>query len=80
MDNQQNAQTAAPAPVLKIDGVEYTADSLSKNAKSLIRTLRVADRELAHLEAQLTLFRIARQTIANNLKAELAAEKAAEQK
>jgi hypothetical protein len=64
------ATPAAPARI-RIDGVEYTADQLSENAKKLIGTLRMADQEMRRMEAQLTLYRISRQTIANSLKAEL---------
>lgn len=65
-------QTEQPStPTLTIDGVEYAVDSLSNNAKQLIGTLRVADREIGHLEAQMTLMRIARQTVANSLKSAL---------
>jgi hypothetical protein len=78
MAKEQDVKPASP--VFKINGVEYAADSLSDKAKSLIRTLRIADRELALIEARLTLVRIARQTIAGNLQAELDAEKAAAQK
>jgi hypothetical protein len=78
MANQKDSKTAGP--IFKIDGVEYSADSLSDNAKSLVKTLRVADRELAQMEAQITLFRIARQTVAASLKKELDKGKAAEKK
>ncbi len=62
-------QTVQPnTPTLTIDDVQYTVDSLSDNAKQLIGTLRIADREIGHLDAQMTLMRIARQTVANSLK------------
>jgi hypothetical protein len=65
--------TAAPAaPKIKIDGVEYDVSKLSKNARGLIATIRMADREMRRLEAQLALMRISRQTLSNGLKSELA--------
>lgn len=79
MDNQQNVK-AGPRKI-RIDGVEYDFGSLSDKTKSMIRTLRAADRELAQLEARVALVRIARQTIAANLQAELnAANPGAEKK
>jgi hypothetical protein len=72
MAEQPRAPAAPAAPAkIRIDGVDYTADQLSDNAKKLIATLRMADREVRRMEAQLTLYRISRQTIANSLKAEL---------
>ncbi len=69
------AEKAKQAPKVTIDGVEYELDSLSNNAKSLINMIRMADREIKQLELQLTLSRIAQQTLANSLKADLAAPK-----
>jgi hypothetical protein len=77
---QPQPQPQPRNPIFNIDGVEYTADSLSDNAKNLIRTLRGADREIAQLEGQLTLIRIARQTVAQSLKVELEKVKAVEKK
>ena len=65
----------AAAPKITIDGVDYSADSLSQNAKQHIATIRMADREIRQLETQLMLARIARQTLANSLKNEMAAPK-----
>ena len=64
-------QDQQQAPKIVIDGVEYDVDSLSTEVKNLINTLRMADGELRRTEVQLTLARIARQAIANSLKAEL---------
>ena len=68
---EQPAQAPA-APKIKIDNVEYDVNALTKNAKGLIGTIRMADREIRRLEAQLGLLRISRQTLGASLKAELA--------
>ncbi len=69
------AETGA-AGTLNIDGVAYSVDSLSRNAKVLINNIRVADRELRRLETQVMLARIARQALAANLSTELGVKKA----
>lgn len=59
-------------PKITVDGVDYAAATLSNQSKALIGTIRAADREIRRLELQLTLARVARQTLGNSLKAELA--------
>ena len=78
MDNEQDAKTDSPK--ITIDGVEYLVDSLSDRAKQLIGTLRMADRELAQVDGRLSLLRIARQALAQNLQVELAAGKVGDEK
>ncbi|MEN9395761.1 MAG: hypothetical protein RLZ81_291 [Pseudomonadota bacterium] len=74
-----NAPTTPNTPTtLTVDGVEYPVASLSNNAKAMVNTIRMADREMRRLEASLSLARIARQALGNSLKAELASIKKAD--
>ncbi len=63
--------TNKSSPKITIDGVDYEIAALSEQSRRLISTIRSADREMRRLEFQLSLARIARQTIAANLKNEL---------
>ena len=57
--------------MINIDGKEYDPNALSENARAQILNLRVADQEIARLQAQLALAQTARATYSNVLKAEL---------
>jgi hypothetical protein len=80
MANQANKQAveqaAAPvanAPSITIDGVTYPVEGLSNNAKSLVDSLRMTDREIKQLEQKLVIARIAQQALGNALRADVTA-------
>lgn len=56
---------------ITIDGVEYTADQLSKAALQQLANVRATDQEITRLEQQLAIHRTARATYASALSAEL---------
>jgi hypothetical protein len=56
---------------ITIDGKAYDLDRLSETARKQLNNIRVADRELARLQAQQVLVQTARATYAGVLKAEL---------
>lgn len=57
---------------IKIDGKDYEVDALSKGVKQQLANLRVVDREIARLQAQLAIAQTARNAYANAAKSELA--------
>lgn len=56
---------------ITIDGKEYELSNLSENARTQVGNLRVTDAEIKRIEAQLVIFRTARQVYATTLKDEL---------
>jgi hypothetical protein len=56
---------------VKIDGVEYPADSLSEDAKAQITGLQAVDRRINDLREQMAILQMARLAYANNLKVAL---------
>lgn len=57
---------------ITIDGIDYEIAALGEQSRRLISSIRATDREMRRQELQLSLLRIARQTLAANLKNELA--------
>lgn len=56
---------------ITIDGKTYDPDQLSETARKQLNNIRVADQELARLQAQQALVQTARATYAGVLKVEL---------
>ena len=87
MANQANKQAVAPAaptveqaaapvanaPSITIDGVTYPVEGLSNNAKSMINSLRMTDREIKQLEQKIMIARIAQQALGNALRTDITA-------
>lgn len=57
---------------ISIDGVEYSVDALSENARKQVVNLRVCDQEIVRLQQLLAIAQTARGAYANVLKQELA--------
>lgn len=55
-------------PNVKFDGKVYDLDTLPKEAKQRLRTLQIADAEIARLKAQLNIAQTARQVYAKAAK------------
>jgi hypothetical protein len=75
------AKAAKPGKTVrtvKIDGVDYEADQLSKDARQQIVNLRSTDQEILRLEQQLAIFRTARAAYAQALKTMLEEKPATE--
>lgn len=62
-------------PMIKIDGVDYDTDQLSKAAKSQLSSLRVVDQKIAAAEQDLDILKAARNFYARALKSELSKAK-----
>ena len=58
-------------PTITIDGVKYSADGLSKEARAALSNLSATENELKHLQVQVGIARVARQVFAQQLKAAL---------
>jgi hypothetical protein len=56
---------------LTVDGKDYDPETISDNAKNLIRNVQFADQELTRLRMQVAAIQTARQAYVNSLKAEL---------
>lgn len=57
---------------ITIDGKEYELSNLSESARAQVGNLQVTDSEIKRLQAQLSIFKTARQAYATALKDELA--------
>ena len=57
--------------VVTIDGVEYTLDKLSEDAKAQFASLQFVDQKLAQLNAEAAVYQTARIGYANALNAAL---------
>ena len=66
-----NIAAAGKPPTVTIDGKDYAVEQLSENARNQLTNIRVTDQEIARLQQQLAIFRTARATYANALKAEI---------
>ena len=58
-------------PKIKIDGVDYDTDQLSKAAKAQLSSLRLVDQKIAAAEQELDIFKAARNFYAGSLRTEL---------
>ena len=58
-------------PTIKIDNVDYDADTLSNEAKAQLISMQFCDQELARLQAQAAAYQTARQAYAKALQAAL---------
>ena len=56
---------------INLDGQEYDTDSLSKESKDLVQSLKFARIEIERLNAQLAIFKTAESTYARSLKSSL---------
>lgn len=56
---------------LTVDGKEYDPDSISENAKTIIRNIQFADQELGRVQMQRLALQTARQAYVQALKTEL---------
>ena len=65
------AAKTEPEKTVKIDGVAYKLSDLSTNAKKMLVNISVADKEIAHLNQQLAMFKTARAAYAKALADEL---------
>lgn len=63
---------------LTVDGKNYDPETISDNAKNLIRNVQFADQELNRLRMQVAAIQTARHTYVTSLKAELDADPQAE--
>jgi len=72
MTNEENSQT------ISIDGVEYTMDNLSENAKAQVLNIQFVDAQLQQLNSELAVADTARIGYTSALKSELAKNKGAE--
>lgn len=63
---------------LTVDGKDYDPETISDNAKNLIRNVQFADQELTRLRMQVAAIQTARQAYVNSLKAELETDTQAE--
>ena len=66
-----------PKRTLTIDGKDYDPDTLSENAKTIIRNVQFCDQELAQTRMRNAALQTARQAYVNALKRELEGEGAA---
>lgn len=62
-------------PKIRIDGVDYDTDQLSKAAKAQLSSLRLVDQKIAAAEQELEIFKAARNFYARALKSELSKTK-----
>lgn len=69
---EQNANREAPAQSVTIDGRVHALDRLNENARQQLANIRMADLELARLQAGLALAQTARNAYVQALRAELA--------
>ena len=53
---------------INLDGQEYDTDSLSKESKDLVQSLKFVRIEIERLNAQLAIFKTAESTYARSLK------------
>ncbi|MBO6899659.1 MAG: hypothetical protein JJ868_20105 [Shimia sp.] len=58
-------------PVIKIDGVGYDTEQLSKTARGYLVRLRRVDQKIRAAEQELDIFKAARNFYAGSLKTEL---------
>ena len=56
---------------INLDGQEYDTDSLSKESKDLVQSLKFARIEIERLNAQLAIFKTAESTYARGLMSSL---------
>lgn len=56
---------------INLDGQEYDTDSLSKESKDLVQSLKFVRIEIERLNAQLAIFKTAEATYARSLKSSL---------
>jgi len=59
---------------LTVDGKNYDPETISDNAKNLIRNVQFADQELNRLRMQVAAIQTARQAYVTSLKTELEAD------
>lgn len=65
------AKPAAATNKINIDGVEYSLDDLSPEAKAQIRNLRLVEQQIRRLQTQLAISQTARAAYGGMLKAQL---------
>lgn len=63
---------------LTVDGKDYDPETISDNAKNLIRNVQFVDQELNRLRMQVAAIQTARQAYVSSLKAELETDTQAE--
>jgi len=63
---------------LTVDGKDYDPETISDNAKNLIRNIQFVDQELNRLRMQVAAIQTARQAYVNSLKTELDTDPQAE--
>ena len=61
-------------PKISIDGVEYTLEELSADARQLVANAAAADQEVRHLQVQMLLAQTARSAFVAALKGSLPAK------
>lgn len=60
-----------PKPTLTVDGKEYDPDTISDNAKNIIRNVQYCDAEMAQIRMRTAALQTARQAYVTALKREL---------
>lgn len=60
-----------PKPTLTVDGKEYDPETISENAKTIIRNVQFCDQELSQMRMRTAAVQTARQAYVNALKREL---------
>ena len=63
-----------PQRTLTIDGKDYDPDTLSENAKTIIRNVQFCDQEMSQIRMRTAALQTARQAYVNALKRELEGE------
>ena len=59
--NQSSSKTSAAKQQITIDGISYNLADLTDTAKQQVGNVRLIDQELAHLQRQSAIARVARQ-------------------
>lgn len=63
-----------PKRTLTVDGKEYDPDTISDNAKTIIRNVQFCDQEMSQIRMRTAALQTARQAYVNALKRELEGE------
>jgi len=58
-------------PKVTVDGIEYNTEDLSDNGKAQLASLQFLEQQMAKLKNEISVYRTARATYAQALKAEL---------
>jgi Arc/MetJ family transcription regulator len=63
-----------PKPTLSVDGKDYDPETLSDNARTIIRNIQFCDQEVQQMRMRSAALQTARQAYVNALKRELEGE------